>query len=261
MLSWASEKRVEDPKRIEAFMRAVERLNWGANQTKPSLESLYAEVSKLVFCEIKYYYGRKVRSRRLSRIFRLFMITGSAIGVLVPVCAPLIGDGKTANVLSYGYLGFTLTGLAYAADNLFGGTKAFRRRATAQLKLEQLYVEFSAEWHHIFSQLAPCQDKCSVDTSNAGTTDQSPNDQNSRHKASAEDAAASNASAANTVVDNVAYLSCKTRNELFDCLRKFIKSFYECMNGETAEWGNHLTSSVEEQGKASTQQKDKSKNA
>jgi hypothetical protein len=253
MLSWVSEKRVEDPKRIAAFIDAVKSLDWGPQQTKTSIESLYAEVSKLVFCEIKYYYGRKVRSRRLSRIFRLFMITGSTIGVLVPVCAPLIGDGKTANVLSYGYLGFTLTGIAYAADNLFGGTKAFRRRATTQLKLEQLYVEFSAEWHHIFSQLTPCQDKCSTNNINAGVTEQAVNTENS------SETAVSNASAPNSVIDNVNEISCKTRNQLFDCLRKFIKSFYECMNGETVEWGNHLTSSVDDQASKSAQQQGKGK--
>lgn len=235
MLSRVSKERVEDPKRIEAFMHAFQELDWSEEYSQSSIKKLYAEISKLVLCEIQYYYQRKVKSRRLSRVFRLVMLAGSAVGVLSPICAPFVGSESAGNFLSIGYIGFTVTGIAYVADSLFGGSKAFQRRAATQLKLEQLYVEFSTEWQNIIAK------NINVIESNPTNL---PNNE------------ASSGAALKTNVDNNKNEQCSLYfvfiQELFLCVRSFLKYFYECMGNETAQWSESLSKSIDDINKQSS---------
>ncbi len=107
--------RVEDPVRIAEFTERIGKLNWGLQDQRASLNSLFVGLSDLAHAEIRYYYSRRVSSRRLSRTFRFLAWLLGTMGLMVPVVRPVL-TGTPDILLSWGYIAFALAGAVLVAD-------------------------------------------------------------------------------------------------------------------------------------------------
>ena len=61
---------IEHPSRIERYRIAVSGLNWKESDRRASLGILFDELSELTYAELRYYYARRVSSRRRSQFLR-----------------------------------------------------------------------------------------------------------------------------------------------------------------------------------------------
>jgi hypothetical protein len=156
-------RRVEDPARIVNLTERLAALSWKAQEQRESLRVLFECLADLTQAEIRYYYDRRVSSRRLSRICRVIAWLFGTAGVMVPVVAPA-WPGAPANLLSLGYIAFALAGSALVADTAFAGSVAHQRYTKTQLALEQLYTVFAIEWQAFVASVdvAPSQERVSA---------------------------------------------------------------------------------------------------
>jgi hypothetical protein len=138
--------RVEDPARIASFIHALAPLDWSSKGCKSSLDVLFLELGKLTDAEIRYYYGRRVISRRLSAACRFLAWLFGSVGILVPLLMPVLGERAPAEFLSWGYVAFGMAGAVLIFDAVFSGTRAHQRCTATQLELEKIYTIFSIEW-------------------------------------------------------------------------------------------------------------------
>jgi hypothetical protein len=141
-----SRHRVEDPARIASFIRALAPLDWSAKGYKASLDVLFLELGKLADAEIRYYYGRRVVSRRVSTVCRFLAWLFGSVGILVPLLKPVLGERVPAEFLSWGYVAFGMAGAVLIFDAVFSGTRAHQRCTATQLELEKIHTIFSIEW-------------------------------------------------------------------------------------------------------------------
>jgi hypothetical protein len=152
MLEPRPHRRVEDPARIVHLTERLAALSWKAQEQRESLRVLFECLSDLTHAEIRYYYDRRVSSRRLSRICRILAWLFGTAGVLVPVVATA-WPRAPGNLLSLGYIAFALAGSALVADTAFAGSAAHQRYTKTQLALEQLYTLFAIEWQALIASL------------------------------------------------------------------------------------------------------------
>lgn len=144
---------IEDPARIARFRDAIAVLVWEPATYRDSVNVLFKELSDLAYAEIRYYYSRRSSSRRLSWWCRALAWLAGAVGIVVPLLHPILGDGAPESFLSWGYLAFGFAGVVLLLNTLFAGSQAHHRYTKTQLELEHLYEAFSLRWHRCLVDL------------------------------------------------------------------------------------------------------------
>jgi hypothetical protein len=137
---------IEDPARLAAFTEAIASLDWVSTSFKTSFQILFRSLSDLVQAEIRYYYGRRCSSRRLSKICRFVAWSCGTAGMLIPLLQPVLGERAPEHLLSWGYVAFGAAGAALIFDTVFAGTQAHQRYTATQIELEKVYTVFALEW-------------------------------------------------------------------------------------------------------------------
>lgn len=141
----AEQASIEDPIRLDLFIRHVRGLAWDDAHRSESLQALFDGVTGLEKAEIVYYYRRRVGARLRSRICRTGAWMLGAVAVLVPVVKPWTPTAWP-DFLAVGYVAIALAGALLLSDTSFAGTTAFQRYVRTQLELERLYELFIVEW-------------------------------------------------------------------------------------------------------------------
>lgn len=137
--------RPEDPRRIQAFRKKLEGLNWDSQALISSLSALFAAVDDLAEAEVKYYYRRRGTRAWVSGVTRFFGWLLGSIGILLPLLA-----GTASSIFKdwgqFGYASLAAAASILAANSLFGGTDGHIRFVSTQLELERLIISSRINW-------------------------------------------------------------------------------------------------------------------
>lgn len=157
---WPKTLEIENPKRIDDFLAALENLDWStAPASATAYERLADQSLRLVRAEVAYYYRRRGLARYWSIVARFVIWLAGSIGVLVPIIAPLapaiaMAEGKSAPLLQLGYVALAMAGVAAAFDRVFGFSTNHGRYVATQYRLEEVMVLFKVDWEEWRAMLA-----------------------------------------------------------------------------------------------------------
>jgi hypothetical protein len=150
-----SKTNIEAPARLQAFVDAVQDLEWNQDNRITSLRKVFSAVDSLVFAEVEYYYRLRTNARLSSGILRGAGIVFAVLGGLIPLLAAT-GHEKLTSLSPWGYVLLAIAAGFYGANQLFGGTSGHVRNVTAQLKLEKIMTVSRLKW---VATIAGMQDK------------------------------------------------------------------------------------------------------
>lgn len=137
-------KKVEDPARIEEFLKTVRELDWTPQSADRSLGTLANALMKMVQAEIEYYYITRAGRRRTSKVFRMLAFGLGTAGLLCPLVEP--AALALSGLARVGYVLLALAAACLAGNELFGGTRGHIRSVATQYKLEALLSAFVLDW-------------------------------------------------------------------------------------------------------------------
>ncbi|MDP3230771.1 MAG: SLATT domain-containing protein [Acidovorax sp.] len=144
MWSFKKKQRIEDPERLQRFLKALEHADWIGNQPL-ALESTFSALNDLVYHEILFYYGARKKQRIFSQITRGLSIFLGTTGVMIPLLAG--ADPEFFKPYApYGYPLLVAAGSLLLVNRMFGATGGHIRYVTAQLELERLLTKFRLAW-------------------------------------------------------------------------------------------------------------------
>ena len=152
--SWIQKLRPEDPRRIQAFRKKLEGLQWDRQNLETSLKSLFEAVDDLAEAEVRYYYRRRGTRAWISGAARFSAWLLGSVGLLLPLLAAT-STSKFEGWSQYGYSFLAAAACCLAANSLFGGTQGHIRFVSTQLELEKLIAASRIGWCKYLAKKTP----------------------------------------------------------------------------------------------------------
>lgn len=152
--SWVQKFRPEDPRRIQAFRKKLEGLQWDQQNVEESLKALFEAVDDLAEAEVRYYYRRRGTRAWISGVARFCAWLLGSVGLLLPLLAAT-STSRFAGWSPYGYAFLAAAACCLAANSLFGGTQGHIRFVSTQLELEKLIAASRIGWCKYLSKKTP----------------------------------------------------------------------------------------------------------
>jgi hypothetical protein len=143
--SWIQKFRPEDPRRIQAFRKKLEGLQWDQQNLDGSIQALFEAVDDLAEAEVRYYYRRRGTRALISGVTRFFAWLLGSVGLLLPLVAATSAP-MFAGWGQYGYAFLAAAACCLGANSLFGGTQGHIRFVSTQLELEKLIAASRIGW-------------------------------------------------------------------------------------------------------------------